>query len=130
MIILDTDICIELLRGNKQIIKKRSETEEPIGISFITVGELYYGAAKSIKPEYNKNLVEKFLLTVFIFESSCDSMKRFGQLKAELEKEGLRLADADLLVASIVQTVSGTLVSGNTKHFSRVKSLPLVNWLR
>lgn len=130
MIILDTDICIELLRGNKHIIKKRSETEEPIGIGFITAGELYYGAVKSTKPEYNKMLVEKFLLTVFVVDSSFESMKKFGQLKAELEKEGLRLADADLLVASIVQTVSGTLVTGNTKHFSRIKGLPVANWLR
>jgi predicted nucleic acid-binding protein len=47
MILIDTDICIELLNGNKQILRKREQYESMIGISFMSVAELYYGAEKS-----------------------------------------------------------------------------------
>jgi len=47
MILLDTDICIEILLGNKLVIEKRLRCDERIAICFMTVGELFYGAERS-----------------------------------------------------------------------------------
>ena len=47
MILMDTDICIELLRGNVNVIEKRLDHDEKVAISFMTVAELFYGAEKS-----------------------------------------------------------------------------------
>ena len=47
MILFDTDICIELLRGNKMIIEERKKYNGEIAISFMSVAELFYGAEKS-----------------------------------------------------------------------------------
>ena len=47
MILLDTDICIELLRGNAKVIDKRQGYDEKVAISFMSVAELFYGAEKS-----------------------------------------------------------------------------------
>ena len=44
MILLDTDICIELLRGNAKVIEKRQGYDEKVAISFMSVAELFYGA--------------------------------------------------------------------------------------
>jgi predicted nucleic acid-binding protein len=47
MILLDTDICFEILRGNEFVIEKRLSCDERVAICFMTVGELFYGAERS-----------------------------------------------------------------------------------
>ncbi len=127
---MDTDICIEILRGNKKVITKRSHISDEISVSFMTVGKLLYGAYNSTKIENNVSIVEEFLLSVKIINSDFYIMKRFGLLKTELKKENILLPDADLIIAATAVTKCDLLVSGNTKHFERIKELKLVNWVR
>ncbi len=128
MIIIDTDICIYILRGNTQVIEQRRKIADQVAISFMTAAELFYGAENSANPSKNKNLVEQFLLTVATIESSRNIMRRFGKLKASLEAEGLPLADADVLIAATTLEAADLLVTGNTKHFNRIEGLKLENW--
>lgn len=130
MILIDTDICIEILRGNKKVIEKRNETNESIGISFMTVGELYYGAEKSEYKQKNIILIEEFLLTVDIIESDIEIMKRFGEVKSKLKARNEILADADILIGSTVLEKCEKLITGNIDHFKRVENLKIENWLK
>ncbi len=59
MILLDTDVCIEILRGNERAIENRELQPEATAVSFFTIGELYYGARKSGRIEHNTHLVEE-----------------------------------------------------------------------
>jgi predicted nucleic acid-binding protein len=43
VILIDADICIEILCGNRKVIKKSSQYDGVIAVSFMTVGELHYG---------------------------------------------------------------------------------------
>ena len=129
MIILDTDVCIHLLRGNRNIIKKRQNYPDQVAISFMTVAELCYGAEKSANLQKNKNVVEQFLLTVKIINSNRKISSRFGLLKAMLESKGAPLADADLLIAATALETSTMLVTGNVKHFQRIENLNLDDWI-
>jgi tRNA(fMet)-specific endonuclease VapC len=96
----------------------------------MTVGELAYGAEKSSRPEWNRALVERFLLTVPVVESERSSMRLFGSLKASLEGRGGRLADADLMIAAVALDRGLILATGNLKHFSRIPGLRVEDWLR
>ncbi len=129
MILLDTDACIHLLRGNRNIINKRRNHPDQVAISFMTVAELYYGVEKSANPQKNKTVLEQFLLTVKIINSNSNIASRFGQLKALLEKKGIPLADADLLIATTALETSTLLVTGNIKHYQRIENLTLENWI-
>ncbi|MBR0532640.1 MAG: PIN domain-containing protein, partial [Bacteroidales bacterium] len=65
MYLLDTNICIELLKGNRSV---RAHVEE-VGprdcyISEITVAELYYGAYKG-EHSFEKRQDIRFLLELF-----------------------------------------------------------------
>ena len=80
MILLDTDICIEILRGNKKVIEERKQHFDTIAISFMTVAELYYGAEKSSNPSKNNNIIEQFLLTLYIINTDIEIMKKFGKV--------------------------------------------------
>jgi tRNA(fMet)-specific endonuclease VapC len=129
LILLDTDVCIHLLRGNRNIINKRQNYSEQVAVSFMTVAELYYGVEKSANPQKNKTVLEQFLITVKVINSNSNIASRFGQLKAVLEKKGIPLADADLLIAATALETSTLLVTGNIKHYQRIESLNLENWI-
>jgi tRNA(fMet)-specific endonuclease VapC len=53
----------------------------------------------------------------------------YGPLRARLEREGKRLGEPDLCIASIALSRGLTLVTGNVRHFSRVSDLNVENWL-
>jgi len=130
MKLLDTDVCIELLRGNERVIRHRRKALEPVGISFMTVGELFYGAYKSGNPQRNMDLVEKFLLTVDVHGSSDGLMRKFGEIKATLQRTGQTLADADVLIAATAISGDGTLVTGNMRHYERIDDLAIEDWIK
>jgi tRNA(fMet)-specific endonuclease VapC len=128
MILLDTDICIELLKGNKHIIQRRNQTDSIIGISFMSVAELYYGAEKSTNPSKNLTIIEELLLSLEILQTDIPILKRFGILKSNLQKNGISLPDADILIASTALAKCEKLITGNTKHFKRIPDLAIEDW--
>ncbi len=52
-----------------------------------------------------------------------------GKIRAELEKKGEILSSMDLLVASIAISNDLILVTGNTRHFKRIKMLQIEDWM-
>jgi len=130
MIIFDTDTIIEILRGNKTVIEKRKSYEGKIGISFMSVAELFYGAEKSGNSSKNKTLIEEFLFTVKIINTDMDIMKKFGHLKRKQEIQGFVVADADLFIAATTICWGDKLITGNLKHFSRIEELSIEDWIR
>ncbi len=130
MIIFDTDTCIEILRGNKAVIDKRKEYEGTIGISFMSVAELYYGAEKSGNYSKNSKLIEEFLFTIKIIDTNIEIMKKYGQLKRKQELLGFAVADADLFIAATTICSGDKLITGNIKHFIRIEELTIEDWIR
>ena len=86
----------------------------------MSIGELAYGAAKARNPEAERNRVERLVDILDEGPANRAVMMRFGLVKAELEAAGTRLADADLLIAATALEHDMTLVTGNTKHFTRI----------
>jgi tRNA(fMet)-specific endonuclease VapC len=128
MILLDTDVCIELLKGNKRILQRREQYDDPVGVCFMTIAELYYGAEKSKDPGKNMETIERLLLSVEIVQTDVPILKRFGMIKAQLQKKGEPIADADILIASATLEKAEKLITGNTKHFERIPGLSLESW--
>ena len=130
MILLDTDVCIELLRGNKVVIEKRSGCDERVAICFMTVGELFYGAERSKYKLKNLSLVDELILSIDIINTDFEILRKFGELKANLYEKNILLPDADILIASTALTKCSKLITGNVKHFNRFENLVVENWLR
>jgi predicted nucleic acid-binding protein len=130
VILLDTDVCIEMLRGNRSVIDKRHEYDEEIALSFMSAAELFYGAEKSSQRKKNINLVEELLITVEIIHTNIEVLKRFGELKAALTQSGEILPDADIFIAATALTHCSMLVTGNVNHFRRIAELRIENWIR
>ncbi len=130
MILLDTDICIELLRGNTKVIDKRKGYDEKVAISFMSVAGLFYGAEKSDNAGENSRLIEEFLLTIEIIHSDLEILRKFGELKAILGSAGNILADADIFIAATTLAKCNMLITGNVNHFKRIEELRIENWIR
>ena len=130
MKLLDTDVCIAILRGNREVLLRRDATPDEVVTTWITAAELHCGAAKSASPDKNRLLVKRFLATVRVLELDQTSAELFGQAKALLERHGTRLADADLLIAAVALAHGATIVTGNRRHYGRIPGVMIEDWLR
>ncbi len=130
MKILDTDTCVELLRGNRKVIEKRASISDAVLTTWITAAELYFGAAKSRDPAANRTLVDEFLETLAVLGLDQTSAQRFGESKSNLEREGELIPDADLFIASIALANGAGIVTGNQRHFVRIPGLTVEDWIR
>jgi tRNA(fMet)-specific endonuclease VapC len=74
--------------------------------------------------------ITRFLESVDVISLDEHAARVFGDLKAQLERAGRGLADADLLIAAICLANNATLVTGNTGHFERIPGLIIEDWLR
>lgn len=127
--IIDTNICIYWLKGNKTIEKKiLGMGFENIGTTIITLAELYYGAYKSAKVEANLENLQRLETEIEILQTSSEVGKHFGNIKADLVKMGEIIEDADILIASIVMDNKAVLVTNNQRHFGRIEGLLTENW--
>ncbi|MCK4605557.1 MAG: PIN domain-containing protein [Deltaproteobacteria bacterium] len=127
--ILDTNICIYWLKGDRDIEAKALEVGlEALLLSFVTICELYFGAYKSQKIKDNILNIEKLKDRIRVVESNDLVCETFGKLKAFLVKKEV-IDDADILVAACALMVGATLVTNNEKHFKRIKGLKVENWV-
>ncbi len=128
---LDTDICIALIRQNSpQLVEKIISTSlGEIGLSVITVAELQFGVERSQRREQNQDALLQFLLPFEIADFDSKAALGYGRIRAELEGKGSTIGSYDLLIASHASSLGVILVTGNVKEFQRVKGLNVENWL-
>lgn len=95
----------------------------------ITIGEIAYGLAKRGDPRIAERMSDVLASMWVIHAFDDEAAEIYGPLRAQLKREGRRLSEPDLRIASIVLARDLTLITGNTKHFSRIAGLRLENWL-
>jgi len=127
---LDTNICINCLRGTTPLVKRVLQGLEPVRIKIpaMVKAELLLGAAKSNRPIQNQELVEFFLAPFEIVPFDDRATTFYGQIRCKLEQEGKIIGFNDLMIASTVMAHEGILVTDNLREFSRVNGLKLENW--
>jgi len=129
MILLDTDHCVFFLRGRKEVRAAfEAHGPEKPAISIITVGELYFGALRSARPESNRQTCQAFIDRVTVVPLDQQVMLRFAQIKALLAARGEILEDPDLLIAATALRHEAPLVTHNASHFARIADLRLEDW--
>jgi tRNA(fMet)-specific endonuclease VapC len=129
--LLDTNICIALIRQRPAGLLQRLTTLEPgeVGLSSITLAELIYGAAKSSQTEQNLAALEQFLLPLELVNFDESAAAAYGQIRAGLEREGKVIGSMDMLIAAHALSLNTILVTNNTKEFGRVSGLLLEDWI-
>jgi len=129
--LIDTNICIYIMNNKpKEVIEKlKSLNIGDIGISSITVSELFYGAYKSKHIERNLQRLREFLAPFEIIPYDENAARVYGEIRSQLEREGNIIGPLDLLIAACALSRDLTLVTNNEKEFKRIKSLKVENWV-
>ncbi len=129
MILLDTNICIYIINQKPANVIERFRQYQAgqIGISSVVASELTYGIVKS-GSKRNRNGLELFFapMQILPFDEKCIWV--FGQLRVELERRGEPIGALDTMIAAHALAVNATLVTNNSREFSRVPKLKLDNW--
>lgn len=129
MYLLDTDTVIYALKGQPDVVRNLAlHADDPLGVSVITLMELYYGAFRSAQVAGNLARVRALEKALRVWDLQADAAEVFGALKAQLESDGNRLDDFDLGIAACALVHNLTLVTHNSAHFARVRGLRLDDW--
>ena len=129
MFLLDTDTVIYSMKGKDTVQKNLLlHLNDPILLSTVTLMELYYGVYKSQKVTSNLAKIKLLEQSLEIIHIGLESAEIFGMLKSQVEVNGTRLDDFDLIIASCALSKNLTLVTNNVKHFKRIDGLKLANW--
>ena len=100
--ILDTNTCIYIIkRKPSEVIERFKRTKiSHIGISSITLSELFYGVSKSSKPEQNQMAMTQFLAPLEILSYGDEAAQYYGDLKVHLEKQGRPIGSLNMLIVA------------------------------
>lgn len=130
VLLLDTNICIYLIREKPRSILERFNEHAvgDIGISVITLAELEYGVSKSGKPAKNKEALDQFVAPLDVAPFDRSATAAYGKLRATLEKRGQSIGGMDLLIAAHALTLNVRLVTHNVREFGRVPGLRVDTW--
>jgi tRNA(fMet)-specific endonuclease VapC len=130
-VLLDTDVFSFLMKSHdtRGALYRPHVKDKTVAVSFITVGELYYGAEKKgWSAKSRKNLDER-LKAVVIVPYDEELCRTFGRVRASLPA-GVVIATNDLWIASCAIRHSITLISNNRKHFEKIPNLKLISETR
>ena len=130
-VMLDTNTCIAIIRRNSlQVLKRVSAYKVgEIGISWITLAELEFGVAKSQHQEKNQAALDEFVLPLEIANFNRETARVYGRVRAMLEKKGTPIGSLDMMIGAHALALGITLATNNTREFSRIKGLTVVDWL-
>ena len=133
MFLFDTDTLSQVLTPNpsSHLLSRLAEIPpEQQFTTAITVGEMVYGAHKGPRQDHHlSQLEEKLWPNVHILPFDRAAGEAYGRLRAELERDGTPIGEADTRIAAIALAHNFIVVTGNVRHFARVPGLRVENWI-
>jgi len=129
--LLDTNAIIALIGRKSQTLVDRIFRRPPnsIALSSIVLYELYFGAHKSAKIQYNLETLRLLLVDFPVMEFDQQDAFIAGEIRAVLERNGTPIGSYDILIAGQAKARNLTLVTNNMREFCRVSDLIVEDWL-
>lgn len=130
MYLLDTNICIFLLKENNLILNRvEKEGLENCFISEISLAELKYGAENSQNPKKHHKQVD-YLTTIFSVLPINSALDIYAFEKARLKTKGTSIDDFDLLIGATAIVNNLVMVTNNTSHLTRMQGIKIDDWTK
>lgn len=127
--LLDTNTVSHLIKRHPQAIQRLLAVPmHSVGISAITAGELAFGLAKRPEAVALRAAVHEFLRRVDVLPWDAAVAQTYGQLRAQVQSEGIGLSALDMQIAAHALHVQAILVSSD-QAFGRLTQLNHENWL-
>jgi tRNA(fMet)-specific endonuclease VapC len=125
--LLDANAVISLLRGHARLMGRlRAHRPDEIAVSAIVMHELYFRAFRSFRRVANVAIVDELRFPVI--ELDLDDARVAGEIRAGLSGAGANIGPYDVLIAAQALSRRLTLITHNTREFSRVSDLRFEDW--
>lgn len=133
MILLDTNVVVALMNDRSDAVRStfdaHSDAGHALGISSIVVFELEYGIARSARPRENAAMLKQFLTRLCgVVDFDAHDAAIAGRIRASLNAAGTPIGPYDVLIAAQALRRDATLVTANTREFSRIEGLKVADW--
>ena len=128
MIVLDTDILINILRRKnrgeqwKDFLKDKS-----IAFTTITAFELFLGAEISKKYDQNMKAIKSLIQQFPVLPLSIKSSYIAATIYSDLQKKGQMIELNDIYIAAVTLEHDAELATDNVNHYQRVSQLKIIN---
>jgi len=128
--LLDTNTIVRYLDGRapKMRVKISATPPSDLAVSATTTAELRYGAAKSVNPAKSIAVQDQLLSLVGVIPFGLLAAEAYGTIRAALEKLGTPIGANDLLIGATALAHGLTLVTHNTREFTRIAGLMVADW--
>ena len=127
--LLDTNICIYLMREQPPSVARRFQTlrRGDVGMSVITLAELRYGVeAHAAERKRNERALHALLIEIPAIPFDAPAARAYGVIRAAARD---RKRDAlDRLIAAHAISAGLTLVTNNEADFEGYPGLKIENW--
>ena len=128
--LLDTNVCIRYLNGRSESVRTYLESTDPSEVILCSIvkAELFYGVMKSNNSAKNLVKLQHFVSPFASVPFDDSAAEIYGNIRTQLERAGTPIGPNDLQIAAIALANELTLVTHNTREFSRVSNLRIEDW--
>jgi tRNA(fMet)-specific endonuclease VapC len=128
--LLDTDTVTDLVLRPQGVVADEigRRGEKQVCTSVVVAAELRFGAAKRSSLKLTRQ-VEAILAALRVLPLEEPADRRYGELRAHLERHGTPIGPNDMLIAAHALSLGLVVVTGNVQEFGRVPGLAVDNWL-
>jgi tRNA(fMet)-specific endonuclease VapC len=127
--LLDTDICSAHMKRPAGLAHRFVQYGGGLAIAAVTLGELYAGAYHLPRPTQLLTGIADLLRDVAVIDFNATCAEQFGKVRGGLLQVGIKIATADLMIASVALVHDLTLVTHNTADYQHIPGLRLDDWL-
>lgn len=130
MYLLDTNVVSVFINGRSERLREKLRAIPPAALALCSVvwAELHYGVAKSTDPARTLARVRGFAGILASVPFDDGAAARYGELRAGMERAGTIIGPNDLMIAAIALHHGLTVVTHNSREFSRVPGLLWEDW--
>src|SRR5690349_14191369 len=128
--LLNINACVHHLNGRAPRLRNRLRSIRPNDVALCSVvkGELFAGAGRSVDPTRTLARLNTFMAPFVSLPFDDAAAEIYGRIRAQLEAAGTPIGPYDLQIAAIALVHELTLVTHNTREFSRVVGLRIEDW--
>lgn len=122
-VLLDTSFLIDLMNGDEGAIEKAKQLETDLTqqrLSSMTLFELYYGVARAVDSEAERQRIEDVLASKPVHPADTAVMRKAGRLAGELQNDGTPVGDGDVIIGATADVVEEPVLTRNVDDFDRL----------
>ena len=129
---LDSSFLVEVLNNRKPAARQNLAAHlgagQPAYVSTVVVHELRFGAAFSARAPERQAQLDLLLPRLSVIDLDEADAFEAALIRNALERQGIRIGALDILIAGQARQRGLSVVTCDTRHFSRIDGLVLTDW--